>query len=638
MLASPDFFVREVNGVTRNVLWERFLHLNSLRGVEYLAPRDVPFDIVCGYIHGRSRSPGVPLVFTGEISQFLSARPFSFEYFNGSRLSVFMLADFAADFSRLSCIRDREQVLREATFIFDAYLDHNVRFAEASMGEAYTLLCEIDPHERDGFVMSNFLATGYQRAKSEAWVDADLGSVAGYVAHVAARLVAHQGSLSVIPECWYPCVRRGLERAALMHPLLVPQFGGESDARERVSAGIRHLSRAYGEATASGTADVVPADLGASAPSLNVLTLAGGSGLSANGRMIWREITKTFCARLIEIDFGRSRIRRVAAEAGLRPGGARSVNVFAFNGDLITHASSLNPAVCRRGAYNIGFLLWETSCPPETYMNGVLLLDEIWVPSSYLEDVFRSLVPQAVHVVNVGKHIESMPGQTYGVRELFHIEPAATVFLAIGDFGSSLARKNIEAAVDAFQAANPARSEAVLIVKIRQIDRRHWSNQSGLWERIERKIRADDRIHVLQGNLSAAEYWGVLNDCDCIVSLHRSEGFGYGIAHCHSLGKASIVSDYSGVRDFCTEATAHLVPCREVAVNPIDMNCREAIGVWGEPDVDAAAAAIREVAAAGPGPSRMGEAAQELFRTLYGGSRFRRIIEGRLKRALQIEA
>ncbi|MEM0908005.1 MAG: glycosyltransferase, partial [Pseudomonadota bacterium] len=560
--------------------------------------------------------------------------PFSFEYFQATDLSVFMLADFAGDFSRLACLRDSDVMMREATAIFNAYLDENVRFAQAAMGQSYALLCESDPHERAGLVLSNFLSRSFFNNVSDTWADAELSSVAAFVANISARLVANQADLSVVPSCWYPYIARAMERAAIMSASYVPQLRGDQAARAQVSDNIHALRAKYADAADGDLGRVAPSDLGSGRGCINVMTLAGGSGLAENGRMIWREVTKTFPARLIEIDFGRGKTRKTSVATGNASAQSkRTVNVFAFNGDLIVDACTLNPLVCREDAYNIGFLLWETSRPPETYLNGVMMLDEIWVPATYLVDVFRELVPPHVEVINVGKHIDVRHNASYGLRDLFGIHPDAKTFLVIGDFGSSLPRKNIEAAVDAFQSANPDKSEAVLIIKIRKIDRTHWSNQNGLWERIERKIKGDDRIHILQGNLSTQDYWGLLNDIDCMMSLHRSEGFGYGIAHCHGLGKKTIVSDYSAVQDFCNAETSYLVPCEEVLVNPVDMNCREFIGYWGEADIHVAAAAISEVIAHERGPSAMGEAAKAQFEALYGGDRFRNIIRERLSRA-----
>jgi hypothetical protein len=61
---------------------------------------------------------------------------------------------------------------------------------------------------------------------------------------------------------------------------------------------------------------------------------------------------------------------------------------------------------------------------------------------------------------------------------------------------------------------------------------------------------------------------GLYQVTDCYVSLHRSEGFGYGPAEALYWGKPAIVTAYSGVCDFCTESTAKLVDYELIAVKP----------------------------------------------------------------------
>ena len=52
---------------------------------------------------------------------------------------------------------------------------------------------------------------------------------------------------------------------------------------------------------------------------------------------------------------------------------------------------------------------------------------------------------------------------------------------------------------------------------------------------------------------------GLLAATDAFVSLHRSEGFGFGLAEAMLLGKPAIGTDYSGNADFLTATPA--IPC-----------------------------------------------------------------------------
>ena len=56
--------------------------------------------------------------------------------------------------------------------------------------------------------------------------------------------------------------------------------------------------------------------------------------------------------------------------------------------------------------------------------------------------------------------------------------------------------------------------------------------------------------------MTSAELTGLLANCDCYISLHRSEGFGFGPADAMGLGKPVITTAYSGVTDFCNSETA----------------------------------------------------------------------------------
>ena len=103
-----------------------------------------------------------------------------------------------------------------------------------------------------------------------------------------------------------------------------------------------------------------------------------------------------------------------------------------------------------------------------------------------------------------------------------------------------------------------------------------------------------NRITVIDSVLSAAQMQELMAGCDAFLSLHRSEGFGLGPAEAMAQGKAVVASAYGGVCDFVNEQTAYPVPCIERLI--AEGEYVHADGqVWGEPDIDAAVAALRRV-------------------------------------------
>ncbi len=101
---------------------------------------------------------------------------------------------------------------------------------------------------------------------------------------------------------------------------------------------------------------------------------------------------------------------------------------------------------------------------------------------------------------------------------------------------------------------------------------------------------------------------------DVYVSLHRSEGFGFGIAEAMALGKPVIATAYSGNLDFATSANSCQVSYRLREITSDDHVFNEGISevyergaVWADPDVDQAARWMRLLAADPALRSRIGE-------------------------------
>jgi len=110
----------------------------------------------------------------------------------------------------------------------------------------------------------------------------------------------------------------------------------------------------------------------------------------------------------------------------------------------------------------------------------------------------------------------------------------------------------------------------------------------------QRSAADDPRIEIRDGFLSRTEMFGLQNNIDCYVSLHRAEGFGLGMAECMYLGKPVIATGYSGNLDFMDSDNSLLVDYRMIPLRDGDYMCWQGQH-WADPDVAHAARLMRQV-------------------------------------------
>lgn len=288
--------------------------------------------------------------------------------------------------------------------------------------------------------------------------------------------------------------------------------------------------------------------------------------------------------------------------------------------------------VCE-GARLIGFYLWETDQPPPHHGLGSRLVDEIWVPTAYIAAAYRKITEVPIAVI--GKGLKPPP-PPHPASRFKNIKKDAFVFLTLSEFGSGIIRKNPLDVIRAFQKAFPGDEPVELWLKVRKIEPKHWSNQDGYWESIEELMSADPRLKLIDGDLSEDDYWSLLHHVDAFVSLHRSEGFGYGLADALACGKPVIASDYSGSVDFCDNETAFLVPVEIEVVPPPYMNATTYIGSWGKPDVSMAAEAMRSLFQDQNRAKEVASAGGRRIREQYNFEKWKMALAARLKDANQL--
>ena len=158
------------------------------------------------------------------------------------------------------------------------------------------------------------------------------------------------------------------------------------------------------------------------------------------------------------------------------------------------------------------------------------------------------------------------------------------------DFGSYY-RKNIPAAIRAFAKAFGGEASAKLLFKTKGAK----SNPKQVKEMMDEVSASgigSQFIHISQ-YLPRADIDGLTAACDVYLSLHKSEGFGIGMAEAMSQGKPVVATAWSANTEFCNPETAWCIPCKMVPIRPHEYMA--AMKEWADADIDAAAAALREI-------------------------------------------
>lgn len=416
-----------------------------------------------------------------------------------------------------------------------------------------------------------------------------------------------------------------------MPEVLIAERGADALRQQLVDA---VYSRAPNLAAISTAAPGLAADA-AVAPAINTVDLvivghANATGLGRNLNM-FVEALSDFDPLIFNADDGQcvNPEGRYREDMNLR---ARVV-VLCVNADRAPEMIARFAPICE-DAHIIGFYLWETDTPPETHMLGANAVDEIWAPSTFVADGYRKITETPITTVRKG--LTAPPSRAFSpFLERFRRSESEVVFLALAEFGSSIVRKNPLAVVKAFQQAfADSDAEVRLLLKMREIDPGHWSNFDGYWEEIEERITGDDRIEIVEGNLTDAEYWSLIESSDVFVALHRAEGFGYGIADAMMLGKPVIVSDYSGTQDFCDAENAYLVPVDTTPTPPEQMRSKSYVGHWANPRQDDAVAAMRAVVEDREAAQARAQKGQERIAADYDFEAWRQDLSARVRRHL----
>lgn len=264
--------------------------------------------------------------------------------------------------------------------------------------------------------------------------------------------------------------------------------------------------------------------------------------------------------------------------------GFGKVNIFHINGDEVEQALAHLGEQRLRRAYNIIYPAWELSKYPREWARQLERFDEIWAPSMFVRDSIASATSAPVFHMPLACEValSSFLGRRY-----YGIPESAYVFLFFFDFRSYVTRKNPWAVVDAFRGLLQTLPLADVCLVLKTNGAAHDLQQLSAVRDAIHDVR--DRTVLIDKTLTDNEVKNLVRCSDCFVSLHRSEGFGRGIAEAMYLGKPVIVTAYSGNMDFNSVDNALLVDFRTITVPPGAYPFWQE-QVWADPAVASATA------------------------------------------------
>lgn len=315
------------------------------------------------------------------------------------------------------------------------------------------------------------------------------------------------------------------------------------------------------------------------------------SGVGQSARSNMKSLTSAQIP-LSVIDFRDANISRMRAviDESLKGEAIYSINLFQINADQIVNAFESLGFNVLKNRYNIGYWAWELPEFPDEYTEAENFLDEIWTPSSFCQKAISDKLSIPVKVIPHAVWRENgLENMDRGKNDIIDLDNFT--FIMMFDCLSVPARKNVFGTIEAFKKAFGKHDASVnLVIKISNLLKTDKSFQT----RFHKAINGFKNIKLYSGYLHRSEVLSMLRGADCFISLHRSEGFGLGIAEAMMLEKPVIVTGWSGNMDFCNDQNAFLVNYTLTKI-PKDYGPYKKGKTWAEPDIEHAASLMRHV-------------------------------------------
>ncbi len=265
------------------------------------------------------------------------------------------------------------------------------------------------------------------------------------------------------------------------------------------------------------------------------------------------------------------------------------VNYLVVNADQIGVLAETCGRAFFKDRYTIGCWNWELSKFPSRWSSAFDYFDELWVPSTFIQKTLQPLTTIPVRCLPYSIDIDDIRDKQDKsfLRKKFGLPQSGFIFYFAFDYLSILERKNPQGLIRAFSRAFSNQTDVYLLLKTshaEQLPSEHRKLISLAGERSN--IIWIDEVY------SRSDSLALMQAVDSIVSLHRSEGFGFLLAEGMAMGKPILTTTYSAPGDWLTEENCFPIGYRLIELAQ-DYGPYEKGGMWAEPEEEQVVAQLR---------------------------------------------
>lgn len=302
-----------------------------------------------------------------------------------------------------------------------------------------------------------------------------------------------------------------------------------------------------------------------------------------------------------------------------------AVNVFHLDPPASRDIDTHHGAEFRQRKYNIGYWAWELPEFPDAWLPYFDYFNEIWVPSEFVRQAVAEKSPLAVRTMPHAVEFARPTATQARLRSTFGLPIDKYLFLFVYDLNSYTERKNPGAVLEAFRHSGLSGQGAALVIKVHSVA----GNERDL-EFLRSKLVDLPGTVLITDTFPRARVYELEAACDCFVSLHRSEGFGFAVAEAMYLGKPVIATDWSATSEYLNATNGAPVPATLVTLEKNHGPYAKG-QTWANPDLDAAARWMQRLFSDRALGERLGAAARATIEREFSlkaiGARYQRRLE-----------